>query len=69
MSLRYSCNHYNNDLKGSFGDNVYCENCDVTFENFVELNNAGICCFLFDALHNRKYQVGYKRIKSLNELV
>jgi hypothetical protein len=42
---------------------------DDRFENFVELNNAGICCFLFDAPHNRKYDVGYKRIKSLSELV
>lgn len=42
---------------------------DDRFENFVELNNAGICCFLFDAPHNRRYDVGYKRIKSLSELV
>lgn len=46
--------------------------CDVfvddKYKTFVELNNAGICCFLFDSSHNRKYDVGYKRIKSLNEL-
>jgi 5'(3')-deoxyribonucleotidase len=42
---------------------------DDRFENFVELNNAGICCFLFDAPHNRRYNVGYKRIKSLIELI
>lgn len=42
---------------------------DDRFENFVELNNAGICCFLFDAPHNTRYDVGYKRIKSLSELV
>jgi len=41
---------------------------DDRFENFVELNNAGICCYLFDALHNRRYDVGHKRIKSLREL-
>lgn len=41
---------------------------DDRFENFVELNNAGICCYLFDALHNQRYDVGYKRIKSLSEL-
>ena len=41
---------------------------DDRFENFVELNNAGICCFLFDANHNQRYDVGYKRIKSLSEL-
>lgn len=42
---------------------------DDRFENFVELNRAGVCCFLFDAPHNKKYNVGYKRIKSLKELV
>ena len=41
---------------------------DDRFENFVELNNAGICCFLFDAKHNRKYNVGFKRIYSLSDL-
>jgi len=41
---------------------------DDRYENFVELNNAGICTYLFDAPHNRRYNVGYKRIFSLNEL-
>lgn len=41
---------------------------DDRFENFVELNNAGICCYLFDAPHNQRYEVGHKRIKSLSEL-
>ncbi len=42
---------------------------DDRFDNFVELNKAGICTFLFDAEHNRRYDVGYKRIKSLNVLI
>jgi len=42
---------------------------DDRFENFVEMNNAGVCCYLFDAPHNRRYDVGYKRIKSLKELL
>lgn len=42
---------------------------DDRYENFVELNNAGICTFLLDAPHNQRYDVGYKRIKKLNELV
>lgn len=42
---------------------------DDRYENFVELNNAGICTFLYDAPHNQRYDVGYKRIKSLKELV
>ncbi len=41
---------------------------DDRFENFVELNNAGISCYLFDAPHNQRYNVGHKRIKSLSEL-
>ena len=42
---------------------------DDKFENFVELNKAGICTYLFDAPHNSKYNVGYKRIKELKELL
>jgi uncharacterized HAD superfamily protein len=42
---------------------------DDRYENFVELNNAGICTFLMDCEHNRRYDVGFKRIKSLKELV
>lgn len=41
---------------------------DDRYENFVELNRAGVCCFLMDAPHNRRYDVGFKRIKSLNDL-
>lgn len=42
---------------------------DDRFENFVELNRAGLCCYLMDAAHNRRYDVGHKRIKSLDELI
>ena len=42
---------------------------DDGFHNFKALNNAGICCFLMDAPHNQRYDVGYKRIKSLKELL
>lgn len=41
---------------------------DDRFTNFVELNKAGICCYLFDAPHNQRYSVGYKRVKNLSEL-
>jgi uncharacterized HAD superfamily protein len=41
---------------------------DDRYENFVELNNAGICTFLMDCEHNRRYNVGYKRIYSLSDL-
>ena len=42
---------------------------DDRYENFVELNNAGVCTLLFDAPHNRRYDVGYKRIYTLKDLV
>lgn len=63
----YSVGHEQSkvDVAKSSGIEIYV---DDRFENFVELNNAGICCFLFDAPHNRRYDVGYKRIKSLKEL-
>ena len=42
---------------------------DDRYDNFVELNNSGICTFLMDAPHNQRYNVGYKRIKHLSQLV
>lgn len=42
---------------------------DDRFENFVEMNREGVCCFLFDAPHNRRYNVGYKRIGSVNDVL
>lgn len=41
---------------------------DDRFDNFVALNKAGICTFLMDAAHNRRYDLGYKRIYTLNDL-
>lgn len=41
---------------------------DDRFKNFVELSKAGVCCFLFSAPHNYRYDVGFKRIKTLSEL-
>lgn len=41
---------------------------DDRYENFVELNQAGICTFLFDAPHNKRYDVGYRRVMDFNDL-
>lgn len=41
---------------------------DDRYENFVELTNAGIFTYLLDAPHNHRYDVGFRRIKSLKEL-
>lgn len=40
---------------------------DDNFDTFVEMNKAGICCFLMNASHNQKYEVGYKRIFSFED--
>jgi hypothetical protein len=42
---------------------------DDRYENYQELNENGICCFLWDAPHNQRYNVGYRRIKSLKEIL
>lgn len=41
---------------------------DDFYDNFVQLNNAGIFTYLYDAPHNHKYEVGHHRIKSLYDL-
>jgi 5'(3')-deoxyribonucleotidase len=42
---------------------------DDRYETFIELNNGGVCTYLFDALHNQRYDVGHKRIYSLTEII
>lgn len=37
---------------------------DDRFQNFVEINNAGILCLLMDMPHNQRYKVGYRRLKN-----
>lgn len=41
---------------------------DDSYETFKAMNEAGVCCFLMDAKHNRRYDVGFKRIKSLSDI-
>lgn len=42
---------------------------DDRYENMVELSNAGIFTYLYDTPHNQRYDVGFRRIYSLKELV
>ena len=42
---------------------------DDGFHNFKALNQAGVCCFLMNAPHNQRYDVGHKRIYSLKDLL
>lgn len=41
---------------------------DDHFNNFVDITKAGILCYLLDTEQNVKHKVGYKRIKSLDDL-
>lgn len=42
---------------------------DDKYDTFVELNERGLCCYLMTAPYNSKYNVGHKRIYSLNEII
>lgn len=48
------------------GVEIFVDDC---FDNFVSLNKAGVCCYLMDAPHNKRYDVGFKRLYSLTELI
>ena len=54
------------DAVKSLGADIFV---DDSYNNFTNLSKAGICCYLFDGPHNKKYNVGAKRIYSLKELV
>lgn len=41
---------------------------DDNYDTFLEMNNAGVFCYLFSASHNLKYNVGHRRISSLKEI-
>ncbi len=41
---------------------------DDSYDNFVTLNDGGVFCYLYDAPHNQRYDVGHMRIKTLNDL-
>lgn len=45
--------------------NTFLDDC---FDNFKELNKAGIRTFLMNQPYNVKYDVGYKRIGNVNDL-
>lgn len=39
----------------------------MNYETYLEMNKAGIVCFLMTTNHNMKYDVGYKRIESFQD--
>lgn len=36
----YNCRHCGLEITGSFGDNVYCKNCNLTFETECDLDHS-----------------------------
>jgi hypothetical protein len=42
---------------------------DDSFDTFKYINDNGGCCFLMDAPHNRRFDVGYRRIYDVNEVL
>ena len=42
---------------------------DDNYSNFVELNNAGVFTLLLTRSHNKKYDVGMRRIDNLNDVI
>ena len=42
---------------------------DDNFDNFIQLTNAGIFTYLYNAPYNEKYEVGFRRIHHLNEIL
>lgn len=42
---------------------------DDNFEVFSTMNRNGLLCYLFDAPYNKRYDVGFKRISDLKEIV
>lgn len=50
-------------------DHNITEYIDDNFDTFRELNMNGIVCYLMDAQHNRKHNVGTKRIFNLKDIM
>lgn len=42
---------------------------DDNFDTFVQMNKGGVTCFLMNAKHNERYQVGYRRLYHLRDLI
>jgi hypothetical protein len=48
------------------GVDLFVDDC---YDNFTDLNKNGVFCYLYDREYNRKFDVGHKRIYSLNDIV
>ena len=59
-------NHSKIDLAKQANIDIFI---DDKFENFIELNNAGVNTYLLTRDHNKKYDVGHKRIDHINDII
>lgn len=50
----------------NIGVDLFVDDC---YSNFVDLNKNGVFCYLYDREYNRKYDVGHKRLYSLEQIV
>lgn len=61
---------YNNmskpELCGHYGAKWFV---DDNYQNFIQFQGSGVHCWLMDAAHNRKFNVGARRIYNLKELL
>ena len=62
----YSTSDKKVEVLRNIGVDLFVEDC---YSNFVELNNNGIFCYLIDRPYNSKFNVGHRRIYSLDEIV
>lgn len=46
MMLNYNCPYCDEELFGSFGGNVYCKNCNKTYETDWDYAGDNIDCWL-----------------------
>ena len=54
MMLNYNCPYCDEELFGSFGENVYCKNCNKTYETDWDYAGDNIDCRLTGAEYTGK---------------
>lgn len=56
--FQYNCPYCDEELKGSFGDNVYCKKCDKTYEsNWDHTSKYSVNAWLTGKEHEGKVDV------------
>lgn len=66
VKIYSSGNRPKSEIIKKIGADLFVDDC---YENFCELNNAGVCTFLMHTSYNRKYEVGAKRIYALSDIL